>query len=66
MTSRYEGYLAAIHQQEILRNTSSINDTKIPVKKQHVILNPNYVNTTPKMLTISSALVRRCPLGTIY
>ena len=66
MTSQFEGYLASIHDQEIQQNTSSTNDKRKLVKKQHAILNVDYVNTVPKMLTISSAPAQRCPLGIIY
>ena len=39
------------------QNNSSISDKNMMVKKQHAILNVDFVNLIPKMLTISSAPV---------
>ena len=43
-------------------NTSLANEKRNLVKKQHAILNVDYVNRVLKMLTISSTPVPRCPL----
>ena len=48
------------------QNTSSTNDKRKLVKKQHAVLNADYVNTVPKTLTNSSAPVLRCLVGIIY
>ena len=50
-------YMAKKSQQ----NNSSISDKNMLVKKQHAILNVDFVKLIPKMLTISSApVVLRC------
>ena len=67
MTSQFEGYIASIHMTKTFQqNTSSKNEKKKLVKKQHAMLNVEYVSTVPKMLTILSAPVPRFPLGIIY
>ena len=66
MTSQFEGYLALIHDQEIPTKYLKTNYKRKLVKKQHAILNVDYVNTVPKMLTISSAPAQKYPLGIIY
>ena len=66
MTSQFEGYSASIHDQEIPMKYLISKWQKEAGKKQHAILNVDYVNTVPKMLTISSAPAQRCLLGIIY
>ena len=52
--------------QKFQQSNSSTNDKRKLVKKQRAIQIVDYVNTVPKMLSISSAPVPRCPLGTTY
>ena len=66
MTSQFEGYSASIHDQEIAMKYLISKWQKEAGKKQHAILNVDYLNTVPKMLTISLAPAQRCLLGIIY
>ena len=66
VSSHFEGYLNAIHDQEIptkflINKANSIQD-----KNQHVTKNANCVKTTLKMLTISSAHAQKYPFDSTF